>query len=117
MPAIRRQSRYAPAHAPFFFEEQASAASGSDESNNMPNEREIEHCMASSESSDESHQAAKSEAEEDALMRAADPALMSTADRLGEQLNLAEGRVDQELCPELEEVLARMFALREELGI
>lgn len=42
---------------------------------------------------------------------------MQTVDRLGERLAETDGFVDQELCPELQDVLARMFALREELGI
>ncbi|VDC03775.1 unnamed protein product [Peniophora sp. CBMAI 1063] len=114
MHAIRRQSRHAPAHAPFFFEDQTSGTSN--ESNLTSPEPELERCLASEDFSSESHQARVADAE-DALMRAADPLLMDAADRLGEQLDQADGRVDQDLCPELEEVLARMLALRTELGI
>ncbi|KZV76877.1 hypothetical protein PENSPDRAFT_660838 [Peniophora sp. CONT] len=103
MPAIRRQSRYAPAHAPFFFEDQTPDASN--ESNTASSEPELEHCLASSDFSIENHQVRTDEAEE-AMMRAADPVLMQTADKLGEQLAQADGRVDRQLCPELEEVLA-----------
>ncbi|VDC03774.1 unnamed protein product [Peniophora sp. CBMAI 1063] len=107
-------SRHAPAHAPFFFEDQTSGTSN--ESNLTSPEPELERCLASEDFSSESHQARVADAE-DALMRAADPLLMDAADRLGEQLDQADGRVDQDLCPELEEVLARMLALRTELGI